>query len=615
MKQTDAQPAARPGFDARGFLELARNRFAALVCPAVSDPAERELQARAIRGLILAGLAAALASPLGVVAGWNVAFVVTPLFASVLLLSAASFLAFSGRYDLVTGSLFLLWIAGVGLGASVDGGAASPLLWLLALAPIEAVAQQRRSLQVVAATGSVAVLAVLSVMRAAGLDAPIVDWPRAGGVAAGCAALYALSLAARRLTPAATAVATEALDSAERRIADREGAEMLLRFDENGRLISASRAVAARLGAPALEMAAEALLERIHLTDRVSYLQAIGAMAAGRDTTEIAIRMRTGAESDRGLTTFAVRFFALRAEDGRLGEILAFLSETEAAGEDRETLRRALEETRQASEAKSHFLAAVSHELRTPLNAIIGFSDILQMEYYGRLQNDQQREYVGLIRQSGHHLLSVVNSLLDMSKIEAGRYELCPEPFALSEVVTATVDMMRAEADKKGLSLDLRLADDDVTVTADKRACQQILINLLANAIKFTDKGMITLESRLDPDGVAMVISDTGIGIAECELDRIGKPFTQLSTGLSRQYPGTGLGLSLVKGFCDLHHGRMSIASQMGVGTAVTVRLPLDCTATDETSTEIQDKIVTLTDARKKTNSRPQDSKPHRATA
>jgi cell cycle sensor histidine kinase DivJ len=215
--------------------------------------------------------------------------------------------------------------------------------------------------------------------------------------------------------------------------------------------------------------------------------------------------------------------------------------------------------------------------LRTPLNAILGFSDVLAGEYFGKLANDRQREYVGLIRQSGAHLLSVVNTMLDMSKIEAGRYELLTEPFMIGEAMETCRAMLDLSAREKGITLTSRSARGLGEVVADRRAIQQILINLAGNAIKFTQSGgVVSIDAMQDGADLLISVSDTGIGIAPEKLEFIGQPFMQVENAYTRSYEGTGLGLSLVKGLVALHGGRFTIASRPGEGTVVTISLPAD---------------------------------------
>jgi cell cycle sensor histidine kinase DivJ len=220
----------------------------------------------------------------------------------------------------------------------------------------------------------------------------------------------------------------------------------------------------------------------------------------------------------------------------------------------------------------------MSHELRTPLNAIIGFSDMLTKETALRLDAARRSEYAGLINSSGHHLLSVVNGILDMSKIETGNFEITPEPFAPAEAVAACCGILALRAREAGVQLEKVAADDLPELIADKRALNQILLNLLSNAIRFTDRGgKVTVSARAEAANITFAIEDNGVGISDEDLARVGEPYFQAGTSYDRRHGGTGLGLSIVKGLVQLHGGELSIRSRVGEGTRVTVRLPLDC--------------------------------------
>jgi cell cycle sensor histidine kinase DivJ len=220
----------------------------------------------------------------------------------------------------------------------------------------------------------------------------------------------------------------------------------------------------------------------------------------------------------------------------------------------------------------------MSHELRTPLNAIIGFSEMLASEEMMRLDRARRHEYATLIGESGHHLLSVVNGILDMSKIESGNFEITPEPFAAAPVVGTCCDLMALRARECGIDIVCSLPADLPDIVADKRAVKQILINLLSNAVKFTPRGgKIAVSVEMEAQHVTFTVKDTGVGIAERDLQHVGDPFFQVRTAYDRPHDGTGLGLSIVKGLVTLHGGELTIRSRLGVGTSVAVRLPIDC--------------------------------------
>jgi len=248
---------------------------------------------------------------------------------------------------------------------------------------------------------------------------------------------------------------------------------------------------------------------------------------------------------------------------------------------DRVELEAKLEEARAAQAAaeadamaKMRFLANMSHELRTPLNAIMGFSDIMRTRLFGDLP-PRYGDYPELIHESGRHLLDLINDVLDMSKIEADRYELAREEFDAREPVNAALRILQIQAHESRVQLRGVLPSAELDVNADRRAIKQIVLNLVANALKFTPAlGSVTVTLQAAQNAMELVVADTGVGIAPEDLVRLGRPFEQAGDAVSRT-GGTGLGLSLVKAFAKLHGGDMTIESRLGEGTAVTVRLPV----------------------------------------
>ena len=229
-----------------------------------------------------------------------------------------------------------------------------------------------------------------------------------------------------------------------------------------------------------------------------------------------------------------------------------------------------------ASRAKSEFLANMSHELRTPLNAIIGFAEVMESGVFGPLGNGKYGEYCRDIRSSGEYLLSVINDILDMSRIEAGRIRLEKQDFPVDDVIERASRMIGELARAKGLDFTVEKAPD-VRLFADERAIQQILVNLLQNAVKFTEEqGRIALRARVVNDALNLYVEDDGIGIPREAMKKIGRPFEQVESEFSRTYQGSGLGLAIAKSLAELHGGSLRIRSQVGVGTIVLVHLPLN---------------------------------------
>ncbi len=239
-------------------------------------------------------------------------------------------------------------------------------------------------------------------------------------------------------------------------------------------------------------------------------------------------------------------------------------------------LQEAKEAAELASRSKTEFLATKSHELRTPLNAVIGFSEIMQQELFGPIENAHYREYLRDIRESGRHLLELINDLLDVARLEVGQLQLDEGEVDLQKMAASCLRMVSDRAAEAGLSLSAAPLPAGVSLSADERKLKQILLNLLGNAIKFTPKGgSVTLESGLEPDGaLELAVRDTGIGIAPEDIASALDMFGQIDRSLSRKYEGAGLGLPLSKSLAELHGGTLRISSEVGVGTRVAVRLP-----------------------------------------
>jgi two-component system cell cycle sensor histidine kinase PleC len=230
----------------------------------------------------------------------------------------------------------------------------------------------------------------------------------------------------------------------------------------------------------------------------------------------------------------------------------------------------------EANQTKSKFLANMSHELRTPLNAIIGFSEIMESGMFGSLGSEKYQEYCHDILTSGHYLLEVINDILDMSKIEAGRMKLDLEQLDLSKTLAESLRVVSGRAQDKNLVLDADI-ESTISVVADRRATKQIIVNLLSNAVKFTPEGgKVIVRTRLLNDRIMLMIADTGIGIAPQSLARLGRPFEQVESQLTKTYHGSGLGLAIARSLTQLHGGSMRLRSKLGTGTVVCVTLPRD---------------------------------------
>lgn len=366
--------------------------------------------------------------------------------------------------------------------------------------------------------------------------------------------------------------------------------DAVLRFSAEGQVLFASRSSEALFCCRRYELSGSGLIERIHVLDRPAYMTALADANRGR-TRMVEVRMRRDQPAgESGVSTFIWIEAALspvidgqaRADRHEVVALLRDVTERKDVELEMQQARKAAEE---ASLAKSRFLAIIGHELRTPLNAIVGFSEMMTSGVVGELP-PAHREYAQLINQSGQHLIGVVRMLLDMSRLEAGKFEITTESFAPDALIEPCVQMVEPMAKARRISLVTDIGRVLPHIVADERACRQILINLLSNAVKFShDGGTVTLGMRQQGRWLRLSVDDRGIGMSADAVARVGEPFFQSQDGLSRQYEGTGLGLSIVKGLVELHDGQLHVRSAEGEGTTITVLLPLNGPATklDET--------------------------------
>jgi two-component system, cell cycle sensor histidine kinase DivJ len=308
-------------------------------------------------------------------------------------------------------------------------------------------------------------------------------------------------------------------------------------------------------------------INHVHLADRIAFLNALSNVTKqGTGASSATIRVNLAKQAEQQFYKSVAIGLSVDGDTVKLT-----MRETANPPESGEPDREA------AAVARNRFLATVSHELRTPLNSIIGFSDILRRDLFGALANDRQREYVELIHTSGAHLLSVVNTILDVSKLDAGTYSIHREPFDLNGTVQECVSMLEPQAGGKSVTIDLSVAPEIAEADADRRAVRQIVINLLSNAVKFTGEGgTVRISTSRRERGFQIRVADSGIGMSRDELENVGTPFAQADNTYTRECEGTGLGLAVVKGLVDLHGGSLDIASEPGNGTEVTVFIPVD---------------------------------------
>ena len=264
-------------------------------------------------------------------------------------------------------------------------------------------------------------------------------------------------------------------------------------------------------------------------------------------------------------------------EEGDVTELYGIIQDVTERVEREQELRLAKEDVEKAYAAKSQFLANMSHELRTPLNAVIGFSEMMEREMFGELGNKKYKDYVQGIRKSGEHLLDLISDILDMSKIEAGKYELHVESIQLAEIVQSVVQIMKGRSKDAGIKIDVSMQNENTALMADRRAITQVMLNLLSNAVKFTgENGQITVQCFERQDYVLLRVIDNGMGIPANKLPYVMRPFEQVSHQYERGHEGSGLGLAISKELVDLHGGNIHIESHVGQGTTVSIRLPYD---------------------------------------
>jgi len=306
------------------------------------------------------------------------------------------------------------------------------------------------------------------------------------------------------------------------------------------------------------------------LTDAAEQAALMGAVEKVRETKQPWSTRLNLPERDNSAAV--IECYIAPKSEGRL--VLHVIDRT--AEEQRiEDLRRSQELASRETDDKTLFFAGVSHELRTPLNAIIGFSDMMRSRLFGPLPS-KYAEYADLIHDSGQHMLDLIGDVLDLSKVEAGRYTLQYDTFDAADVIRSSVKMIRPAADAAEVRLDVAVeVDETLLIEADRKAVRQILLNLLSNAIKFSHKGGRVSVSAFEQNrALVLRVEDEGEGISAEDLVTIGTPYTQSASGLSSEERGSGLGLSLVKSLTELHQGEFDIESQLGQGTQVTVSLP-----------------------------------------
>lgn len=349
--------------------------------------------------------------------------------------------------------------------------------------------------------------------------------------------------------------------------------DLVAKFGARGAVLYASPTAASVLDTPPEDLIGQGLFDRVHVQDRPAYLQVLAAAQSGDAPVAAEIRLCSGPRSTPHFVWAEMRCRPLL----ELGQVVAVIRDISERKLHEIEIEAARAEAERANAAKGAFIATMSHELRTPLNAVIGFSEMLMNRETLQLDPTRESDYAALIHSSGQHLLGVVNGILDMSRLETGKFGLVTDGFQIAEVLSACRQMMQLKAESAGVTMAVQVDPGLPEIVGDQRACRQVVLNLLSNALKFTPaQGRVVLSAKSARGGLAVAVEDSGVGIASRDLPRLGEAFFQAHTSYDRPYEGTGLGLSIVKGLAALHGGYVEIASQVGRGTTVTVYLPLD---------------------------------------
>ena len=572
------------------ILASVRDYIDALVHPTARQDALAAARHRAfIAPRLLGSLAALAAFPVyltlrGVPSAIEiviVAWLVAPIL-------TAYFLSRTGHYE---AAHILSSLALTGLVTAVafnTGGLASFAAVWLVIVPLEAALSASRRVVAAAAMLALGATALLLALGSAQLlpEPGAADGQMLSALGILSAVLYAIGVALGGETLARTSFWLRYTEDDGYQLLARHMTDVITRHGRNGAVVSISPGAEPLFGARMRDLLGHGLFDRVHVADRPAYLTALADAAADGAVQTVEFRIKRDVPEHAQPTEVQFLWIEMRcrpidaAENTRSGEprdVVAVLRDVSERKAQEHALAEARMESERASAAKSRFVATMSHELRTPLNVIIGFSEMLAKETPAVLDAARRAEYAQLINESGHHLLSIVNGILDMSKIEAGSFEITREPFAPAQVVAGCCDLMALKASQAGIAMERRIAADLPEILADKRAVHQVLLNLLSNAIKFTERGgRISVKATCEDGWAVLEVEDTGVGINAVDLPRLGDPFFQAGATYDRRHEGTGLGLSIVKGLVKLHGGDLDIRSRIGAGTRVIVRLPVD---------------------------------------
>lgn len=509
---------------------------------------------------------------------------------SVLMLAAQA----SGIRNSLTGIVALSFYSAILGFMALFAGADNALVWAMVLAlPLELWLVTRHRAAVMA--GGVIAAALIALSQVKGVNTQMA---LPAGVSTTFLFIYAGALLMRVLrVSVAAGVKTQQPDHGHAD-SDLEAAldALVIRLDQNGHIRSLSDRCVEQFGVDRAVLNGTLLLDRVHVADRVQYLAFLDGLKHGNALMKLSgkteIRLRCVEAADATKTEQPKIYFNTFEIEGQVKSAAGQMSEgfliiARNIAQEQAVQQQIMQQStaiENLETSRGRLLGTVSHELRTPLNSIIGFSDLLLHDVAGPLQSEKQREYIDLIRKSGNHLLEVVNGILEASRVESGQYPVQHERFSVRDSVTMCSSMLMPLAEKKGVILCDRIHPDVTDMIADRRAIRQILINLVSNAIKFTDRGgCVTIEVMPDmmkqayagtQQNLVISVSDTGIGLEAHEIERLCQPFSQINNTQTRMQEGSGLGLYVVKGLVSLHQGEMDIRSRKGEGTTVSVTLP-----------------------------------------
>jgi two-component system, cell cycle sensor histidine kinase DivJ len=505
------------------------------------------------------------------------------------------FLSRTGRYAAAS-MLSLLALAGLIMTmATTTGGIESFAAVWLVVVPLEASLSASRRVVAFAsalALGCACLLIVLGHFQAvSGLEEnpALREMLTALGVA--LATIYAAALAFGGESLSRTSLSLLSIEEDRYRLLATNMSDVISRHHRNGTVQFISPAAETMLGTPVAQLLGHGLFDRVHVADRPAYLTALSDAARGGEACSVEFRVRRdiayGGERGQGnsvdfiwveMRCKPLEPVAETASPSQAGVVAVLRDVTERKNQE-QALDLARTAAEQSDASRTRFLATMSHELRTPLNAIIGFSEMIVQEDALMLDEARRKEYAQLINDSGQHLLSVVNGILDLSKMESGNFEITPEPFSPRDALLNCCNLLALKARDNAIDLVTRAADNLPVMNGDPRAFRQIALNLVSNAIKFTERGgTVTVSAAVEGSRLVLRVADNGVGIAADDLKRIGDPFFQAGKTYERRHEGTGLGLSIVKSLVASHGGEMTVRSRIDEGTTVTVMLPLTFT-------------------------------------